>query len=444
MIHLSPIEGLILLALFGATMVLLVWRKTQVEHSLAGFLVANREVSAFRGALSIAVSWVWAPAIFVCSLQAYQNGLPGIFWFTAPNILCFFLFAPFALKLRRAIPDGYTFPEFIAHRYPGEKRVHLAFLAVFLGYQLGAIAINALAGGALIHGLSGLDIRVAIVSISVISLSYSLMGGMRASVFTDVIQMTMLLGIGFVLVPLCIWKAGGVGVLLEGMGGVEGDCHSILNPWLAFSLGIPMTLSLIAGPFGDQMFYQRSLSIRESSVVKALLLGGLIFAVVPITLSLLGFVGAGLVRTAAISVSDPQLIGPIVVANLLPTPALYAFCLLAFAGLCSTMDSSFCAISSLGSIDVYRRYLNPNASSLSSSQMLSPIDVRPSSAGNRNCSTSTEVALGVFVLRGSRLRWNVSKHLCALLEEASGGWSFLGSCRISAGRRATFCLCQSK
>src|SRR5262249_51403432 len=34
----------------------------------------------------------------------------------------------------------------------------------------------------------------------------------------------------------------------------------------------------------------------------------------------------------------------------------------AFAGLCSTLDSSLCAISSLGSIDIYRRYINPNAS----------------------------------------------------------------------------------
>ena len=56
------------------------------------FLVADREVGWIRGAFSIAVSWVWAPAIFVASLQTYTKGLAGGFWFIAPNIICFFIF----------------------------------------------------------------------------------------------------------------------------------------------------------------------------------------------------------------------------------------------------------------------------------------------------------------------------------------------------------------
>jgi Na+/proline symporter len=39
-----------------------------------------------------------------------------------------------------------------------------------------------------------------------------------------------------------------------------------------------------------------------------------------------------------------------------------AFCVLAFAGLSSTLDSTYCAVSSLGSVDVYRRYIKPDAS----------------------------------------------------------------------------------
>ena len=49
------------------------------------------------------------------------------------------------------------------------------------------------------------------------------------------------------------------------------------------------------------------------------------------------------------------------VAHFLPKAALMAFCVLAFAGLSSTLDSTYCAVSSLGTVDVYRRYIKPNA-----------------------------------------------------------------------------------
>jgi len=63
---------------FGAGMTALVWFKTHAESSADGFLVADRYLSVWHGAFSIAVSWIWASAIFICSLQAYTKGLPGM------------------------------------------------------------------------------------------------------------------------------------------------------------------------------------------------------------------------------------------------------------------------------------------------------------------------------------------------------------------------------
>ena len=144
------------------------------------------------------------------------------------------------------------------------------------------------------------------------------------------------------------------------MGSVERMAF-LLDPWVAFTLGIPMTFGLLAGPFSDQMFFQRALAIERKYIVRSFVYAGLLFAAVPITLSLLGFMGAGMVRQGLLEVSDPQLVGPAVVAALLPKAALYAFCFMAFAGLCSTMDSSLCALSSLGGIDIFRRYVSPRA-----------------------------------------------------------------------------------
>jgi Na+/proline symporter len=358
---LTQTESLMILGVFGAVMIVIVWLKeVGAIESADRFLVRNRDVGVIAGAFSIAVTWIWAPAIFVCSLQSYTKGLPGIFWFTAPNILCFFLFAPLGVRLRRLLPQGYTLPEFIYRRFGGDKKTHLAFLCVFFGYQLGAMIINTLAGGTLMHALSGLDIRTAILCTVIPVLAYSLISGMVASILTDVIQMSMILVIGFVIVPLAVFKAGGWSSVTAGVGGVTGEYTNLFDPWIAYTMGIPMSLGLLAGPIGDQMFFQRSMSARIDKIVKTFVIGGLVFGVVPIALSLLGFIAANPAISPSLTVDDPQMVGPIVVGHFLPRWALVGFCFMALAGLASTLDASYIAVSSLAAVDVYKHYINQN------------------------------------------------------------------------------------
>lgn len=184
---LTETEGLYLLLAFGVSMIALVWFKTDTERSAEGFLAADRQLPMWQGAFSIAISWVWAPALFICSMQAYTLGLPGIFWFTAPNIVCFFVFAPIAIRLRRLMPMGYTLPQFIHERFEGNKPIHLLFLTGFFLTMVAALVANAYAGGILLNQVSGVDVKTAIVSMFVIALAYSLISGLKASVFTDVI-----------------------------------------------------------------------------------------------------------------------------------------------------------------------------------------------------------------------------------------------------------------
>lgn len=353
---LSMTEVYILLAIFGFTMICLVWFKSKTETHAQSFLVADRNVGPWQGAFSIAVSWIWAPAIFICAMQAYTKGLPGIFWFTVPNVLCFFVFALIAKRIREEMPDGYTLPEYIWQRFGGNKKVHIAFLIIALGYQLGAIIINAVAGGSLLHLVSGIAIEHAILGMVAIALAYSLLAGLKASIFTDIIQMVMILSFAFILVPWAIINSGGFENVVTGLSGISGEYGNIFDSWIAYTLGIPMAISLISGPISDQMFYQRTMAVKKENVVQVFVRGGLLFAIIPVTLSLLGFLGVTLVQEQGLAVNDPQMVSPLVIAALLPEAALYFFILMAFAGLCSTMDSAFCSISALGSVDIYKRY----------------------------------------------------------------------------------------
>ena len=199
------------------------------------------------------------------------------------------------------------------------------------------------------------------ISLSGIALTYSLISGLKASIITDVIQMLMILIICFTLIPLCFFKFENTELILNSLSGINNDYKEIFNPWVVFSIGIPMTISLLSGPFVDQMFYQRTFAVKKAHLKETFIYGGLIFTLIPVSLSLLGFLAVGMEQSGVLKVTDPQMVAPAVINALLPKTALYAFCLMAFAGLCSTMDSSFCALSSLGSIDIYKNYIRPDA-----------------------------------------------------------------------------------
>jgi len=97
--------------------------------------------------------------------------------------------------------------------------------------------------------------------------------------------------------------------------------------------------------------------VKQENIAKTFIYAGLLFGIVPITLSLLGFIGATEVNRGPISVPTRRSLDGLIAA-LLPKAALYAFTLMAFAGLCSTLDSSLWCYQFSGSVDIYGRYIN--------------------------------------------------------------------------------------
>jgi len=350
-------EGLIVLLVFWVFMISLVYFLTRKKVTTnETFLVADRKVSRLRWAFSIAVSWVWAPAIFIASLQAYTQWLAWAFRFVVPNILCFFLFAPLAVRLRRLMPEGYTLPQYILMRFGGDKKTHIAFLVIFFLYQLWAIIINAVAGGTLLHILTGIDFQIAVLWISVVALIYSLISGLEASMLTDVIQMLIILLFWFVLVPWVVFNAWGIESIVAGLWWITGEFWNALHPGVFRSFGIATTIGLLSWPIGDQMFFQRGFAVQYKNIVKTFVVWWLLFWLVPIMLSLLWFIAANPAFSSLINVTDPQMVAPLTIGYFLPKFALIMFVFMAFAWLSSTIDSAYCVISSLGTIDIYKKY----------------------------------------------------------------------------------------
>jgi Na+/proline symporter len=144
------------------------------------------------------------------------------------------------------------------------------------------------------------------------------------------------------------------------LGGISGKFTNIFNLEIFLTFGIAISISLLSGATIDQQLWQRAFSIKKGNERKAFYFGAVIFLLVPLLLSLLGFIAAN--KTLNISVSNSQLAGYTVILNYLPPILILIFILTLMVSLFAAGASALCAASSIFTVDVYSSYINPNSS----------------------------------------------------------------------------------
>lgn len=338
-------DGIILLAVYAAIMLAATLIFAKRGNGSEDFHVGSRRMGAVSSAMSIAATWIWAPALFTSAEKAYTNGIPGLFWFLVPNVLCLILFTPFASRIRERMPDGITLSGFMASEY------HSGGVGKVYHFQLGALtvlstAVQLLAGGKIISSVTGLNFTLVTVLLAAIAYSYSRISGIRASIMTDVVQMVFMLIACAVFVPWALSMRGGIESLVKGLSGVTGEYTSLIGKrgtevFLGF--GLPTAIGLISGPFGDQCFWQRAFCIDQRKITKAFVLGAVLFGIIPLSMGILGFIAAG----AGMPVHNTGIVNIELIAQLFPAWAVIPFLYMLISGLLSTVDSNLCAAASL-------------------------------------------------------------------------------------------------
>lgn len=342
---------LIVLLTYAALMLTVTVLMTKKENNIEKFCVGNRNIGWGISALSIAATWIWAPALFTSTENAYTKGFAGLFWFLVPNVLCLILFIPFAKKIREEMPEGITLSGYMYEKYHSNavKNTYL--------FQLGALSalstgVQLLAGSKILSILTGIPFVTMTVIMAAIAYSYSQFSGIKASILTDAVQMVFMLAVSVCFVCFCVKNGGGIETLVTGLGGAAGDAGSLfsergLEIFLGF--GLPTTVGLISGPFGDQCFWQRAFCVKQDRIGRAFFVGSFLFGIVPLSMGILGFIGAGIGYVA----QDVGTINLELIRILFPEWAVIPFLFMIVSGLLSTIDSNMCAISSL-TTDIFK------------------------------------------------------------------------------------------
>jgi Na+/proline symporter len=349
----TPDTGIMVLAAYAIIVFGLTWVfASGYATSKEGFFVARREVGALQGAMSTGAAWMWAPGMFISAQQAYMNGLVGLFWFCIGNFLSLIFFSWFAKRLRDKKPDGFTISGYLKEKFG--KRVQSLFMVELFSLAICSFAINVLAGSKAVQILTGMDYHVVSLILAAIALTYTIRGGLKASVITEIFKLSVLvLGLG-VLMPWAVNVAGGWGVVDQGLGGITGNGRDIFGTEFALGVfmgfGFATAIGHMGAPWGDNAFYQRAFAVKKDSVIKAFVGGAFIFILTPLMTGILGFLAAGMHYEV-----PKELLGYVnvlTVGSLLPAWAAIMYLFMLFAGLVSVLDSQLSSVSNIFGHDV--------------------------------------------------------------------------------------------
>jgi Na+/proline symporter len=329
---------MIYLLVYAAFMILFVAlsernKRQTTEH----FLVADRKVGGLLGAMSIAASWIWAPAIFVSTKVGYEWGYAALVWFTIPNMLALMCFAPIARRVRKAIPEGFSYIQSLKKFDGGFRPCQLTIQLVM---QVVIFALQITAGGELLSYVSGASFEAIVIIMCLTALAYSLIAGLHSSVLTDAFQYVVIvvaIAVIFVGLPLEL------SLLVN-----ESARFNPLSADLLWKFGISSAVGLFFAIFADHQQWQRIFAIQKDKIVRTYIAGGLLHGLVTFSLGTLGI----LVFHSGFATSKPPLASAEFIAANMSQPFTVVFVFMALCGLCSTLDSALCAFGSLVSTEL--------------------------------------------------------------------------------------------
>lgn len=335
-------------------------RFTVADRSLPGWLVGFSIIGTLASSISFlaypgaSFSGDWNAAVFGLTL-------PPAAWLTVRY------FIPYYRASREV--SAYSHLE---RRFGPWARNYGAVLYVL--YQLGRMASITYLMALPLHHLLGWPVPAIIVVMGVLVVAYTLIGGIEAVIWTDLIQTVVLIGGALVA----------VGVLLAGVPGGAGAVFEVawregklslgsLGPSLSEStLWVVVAFGLMENVrnFGiDQTFIQRyATASSDREAARSVWLCALGFF--PLT-SLLLFVGTALfvyyaarpellpARLHALDMADH--VFPYFIVDALPVGLSGLLIAAIFAAGMSTIDSGLNSVATLTLTDFYRRYVRPAA-----------------------------------------------------------------------------------
>lgn len=380
---------------FTVLVAVLTWwftRETRLDTD-EGYFLAGRSLTGVFIAGSLLLTNLSTEQLIGLNAGSFNDGLSVMCWevLAALSLVVLALFL-----LPKYLKSGIaTIPQFLEERYgPTVRAVAaaifiVAYMLILLPFVLflGANGLNGMLGLQDMLGLSEIQtIWAVIITIAVLGGGYAIFGGLRAIAVSDTFNgIGLLIGgllITFFSLQIVANDAGGFAGAFAKIKAADPDAFQSLGAanedthWPTLFTGV-----LLLGFFywcTNQQIIQRTFGAKSlAEGQKGVLLAAFFKILAPLILVLPGIVAAYLV----IGAEDPEMVQKVgtdadgkwvasksygaLVSRVLPQWLLGFFAAVVVGSILSTFNSVLNSAATLFSLDVYKKYIAPNASTKS-------------------------------------------------------------------------------
>jgi SSS family solute:Na+ symporter len=287
---------------------------------------------------------------------AYSRGFVAM-WIVWGTVLIGFnallwVFLPYYLR------NGfYTMPEFLQRRFGAGARLTYVVL-VLITYIFVEVSSVLYFGGLSLHALFDLDVMQSVVVLALVTGAYTIAGGLRAVVWTELLQLSVLVAGGLTLTVAVFQKIGGTAAVIA-------DSHNWHMFLPADDPDFPWTMLLgtvcisIYYNAANQFIVQRTLAAKNEWHARM----GVVFAGYLDFFMPLVYVVPGLLAPLLFPhLESPDLIFPTLVKNLLSTGVVGLVMAALIAAVMSHVSGAVNSCATIATIDLYLPYINREAS----------------------------------------------------------------------------------
>lgn len=344
--------------LFLATVIGVSLFASRRERDSADYFLAGRNLSWWLIGFSLIASNISTEHFVGMAGAGFgQAGLAiaSYEWIAAVALVFIGLFL-LPLYLRLGI---YTMPEFLENRYGKPARTLMAayMMVAYVGVAIASVLYSGAVG---LSAIFDIHLLTGIWFIGILAGVYTIYGGLKAVVWSDLLQGAALLIGGTIVTVIGLAKVGGIEEFLTQN---QDKLHVILPaghpdiPWTALLFGIWIPNFFYWG--FNQFITQRALGSRSLKHGQ----DGILFAaalklIIPFIIVFPGIMAFQLYQDQIASGDQAY---PILIKNLLPAGLRGVLFAALFGAVMSSLDSMLNSASTIFTMDIYKPFINRNA-----------------------------------------------------------------------------------
>jgi SSS family solute:Na+ symporter len=257
----APLDWIVIAGYFAILAGIAIWVMTRKQQNTADYFLAGRNIGWFVVGASIFASNIGSEHVVGLAGAGAGGKIPMLIYELHAWIVIMlgWVFLPFYIR-----SGVFTMPEFLERRFNASTRWFLSIFSL-IAYVLTKVSVTVYAGGIVIASILNIDFWDGALITVVLTGIYTVVGGMRAVVYTEALQTIVLVLGAATLTIVGLNAAGGWGEVKQAVG------DGYLNMWRPAtdpdfpwpSLVISSTIVGIWYWCTDQYIVQRALAARN-------------------------------------------------------------------------------------------------------------------------------------------------------------------------------------